>query len=74
MSEAGRHVLELCFALWLSPVAAILVAATYLEWARANPKPPPPKPARSPMKVCKGCGDTYHEDWGWICPNCSGAD
>lgn len=31
-------------------------------------------PPHNPMVVCKGCGDTYHESWGWICPNCSGAD
>lgn len=74
MSEAGTRLLVLCWVLWLSPVVIILVAATYLEWARASAKPPAPKPPRSPMRACKGCGDTYHESWGWVCPNCSGAD
>ena len=34
----------------------------------------PAKPAHNPIRKCKGCGDDYHEDWGRLCPNCSGAD
>ena len=33
-----------------------------------------PAPEHNPMRICKGCGDVYHESWGRICPNCSGAD
>ena len=29
---------------------------------------------RGEATTCRACGAPYHKSWGWICPNCSGAD
>lgn len=35
----------------------------------------PPKPSKSTLFMCPACGDgPWHQSWGRICPNCSGAD
>ena len=29
---------------------------------------------KTPLRACPACGDRYHPSWGYLCPNCSGAD
>lgn len=61
-------------------VGALLAGAAILEIERRDPRPKikprytPPKPTPYELLNCFICGDAYHEGWGDMCPNCSGAD
>lgn len=68
--------LALLLGLGVFGIAALIYLASgaWYDWThRHDANEEAPRPANT-LRPCRGCNDIYHKSWGWMCPNCTGAD